>query len=297
MKLIDKGIFLKKLSLISCLFLFLMLSNNLLAIGKNIHTFNLVNLTITEFDFVYKEVYGSVEDDFAKDLQEVNNYVLLFGAKSNLKAVMFLDYGVDKTNIPRGEKNIVPKQGAILPYLVSRYGESTLKTYRRALVGYLVSPQYFVTPSAPILIHKFKNVRVKAYQSLDKESKLSETVEEDEQDQYTQPKKLYDRVVMLDTVSLLSPDSKTYIGMLETYDVALKVSTFMAVPGNQESFLLDNDLDIYNKPGKFSLRESVVIKDDIDDAPSTEGSAVSNSITSAPEDSVVSSNTTSTTQQ
>lgn len=281
----------KKISKISIILSLLLFSQNIYAIGNKIVTFKPVGVLITNQLFVFKETYGSLEDDFDDVFKEVSSFLIQNGATSHRKALLYLDYGVTKTN-PDIMKSNINVNDSILKYITDTYGESTLKSYRRVLVGYLVPPQLFVATREPFKEYGFKNIRVQATQSMDKDVKTplsvlyenGETIQDDaidanNIDSYTKPHRLYDKIAMLNFISL-NEKSTDYVGMMEMYDNKLKVYTFMAIPGNQEKFMEASKIPLTIKEGDFAKRPDVEI-DETNKKPSNDQATPNN--TNAPE--------------
>ena len=264
---------LKKISQLSIIISLLLFSQSIYAIGNRIITFKPVNVLITNQIFVFKEAYGSLEDDFDDVYKEVNAFLVQNGVNTSRKAILYIDYGVTKTN-PSVLKSNININEPLMKYLNDTYGESTLKSYRRVLVGYFVAPQYFVATREPFKEYGFKNIRVTAIQSMDKDVKTplsvlqenGETIKDDaidvaNKDSYTKPYRLYDKIAMMNYLSL--NNTKNHIGLIELYDAKLRVYTFIAVPGDQEKFIRDIKLSKTIKEGGFKKRADVVIEETI----------------------------------
>jgi hypothetical protein len=223
-----------------------------------------IEVTITNQSFVFKEAFGSIEDDFEDVFKDVENFIRQNGASSNRRAILYLDYGVERVNrdMFRSAINI---ERPLIEYLKEIYGESSLRTYRRVLVGYLVPPQYFVSPREPFKSYDFRNIKVLSFQSMDKNVKTPLSLLTDpsatppanvEEDTYTKADRVYDKLTMMNYLSL-NIEFKNNIGMMEMYDTVLNVYTFMAIPGNQATFLSGLGISPMVSPGTFPRRPDI----------------------------------------
>ncbi len=260
--LLDK---ISKLSIITLVIL--ISSTNVHAVGNKISTFETTEVSITNQRFVFMESYGSIEDNFDDIFREVKDFISQNGATSYRKAILYLDYSVAKTN-PNIFKSAINIDGTIMSYLKDTYGESTLKSYRKVLVGYLVPPTFFINKRDPFKEYVFKGIRVQTFQSMDKDEKtpisvifqnaIEQTDESEQTDAYTKPHRLFDKVTMLNYLNLTVNESK-YIGMMEMYDEKLKVYTFMAIPGNIDNF---KEIATLSTNMTFQRRPEVEIKEE-----------------------------------
>ena len=266
-------ILLKKISKLSLILSLLLFSQNIYAVGNKIVSFKPVDVLITNQLFVFKEAYGSVEDNFEDVFKEVSSFLVQNGAVSSRRAILYIDYGVTKTN-PNMFKSNINIDASLIKYLEDTYGNATLKSYRRVLVGYFVPPQYFVATREPFKEYGFKNIKVKAIQSMDKDVKTPLSVLQDNgqsiqddainnaiQDSYTYAHKLYDKLAMMNFLSLNKNETK-YLGLIELFDSKLNVYTFMAIPGDQDKFIEDVKLSKTVIEGKFKKRPDVEIEDE-----------------------------------
>lgn len=258
------------LALIILMFLF---SQNSYAVGKKVTSFKPVDVLITKQQFIFKEAYGSVEDDFEDIYEEVYAFIVQNGAVSTKKAILYLDYGTVKTN-PNMFKSNIQLDVPIINYLENTYGQATLKSYRRVLVGYLIAPQYFIAAQDGFGEYIFEAEKEKAIQSMDNTAKTpisavynnnpvnNETnSEENKYGNYSKSHKLLDKISMFNFVNLDIANNK-YVGVMEIYDKRLDIYTFLTITGNQEAFIEAAGLSPSLEMGKFKKRSDVEITED-----------------------------------
>ncbi|MCL2567131.1 MAG: hypothetical protein FWE18_03420 [Alphaproteobacteria bacterium] len=259
---------LNKISIIFTAAAVLLACNTAYAAPSSIVTYSPIEVPITTQSFVFKESFGSIEDDFTDVFAEVEAFLNQNGAIATKRAILYLDYGVDRVNPGKFKSAQPPSDRSPIEYLNDIYGESTLKTYRRVLVGYLVPPQFYISPSGDFKEYTLSSIKVLAFQAMDKNVKTPlsvltappGTIPTDNENTYSQSDRLYDKLNMMNYLAL-HVEYSSNIGMMEMYDERLDVYTFMAIPGNQTAFLTGLGLPLSAEPGMFKRRSDVAIAD------------------------------------
>jgi hypothetical protein len=236
---------------------------------RSIVTYSPVEVPITTQSFIFVEAFGSIGDNFDDIFADLDAFLTRSGAISSRRAILYLDYGVDRIHSGKFKSAMPPSDRSMLDYLKDIYGESTLKTHRRVLVGYLVPPQYYISPDDHFKKYVFSNLKALAFQSMDSNIRTplsvltappGSTTTVNENNAYSQVDRLYDKLNMMNFLALHVESSKN-IGMMEMYDERLDVYTFMAIPGDQAAFLTELGIPLSAAPGSFTRRADVVIKE------------------------------------